>query len=389
MKVLIYTNEYPPFLGGLATTSHKLAIGFADSGMDLVVLAPGYSGEDSEFDRQLGARVVRIPGLGSSWIKYLPLVAFVLGWFYLLLTLSREKPDTVLFITEEAEAVGGCVPRYSFKPVVRVAGSGITTCFHGKKFTKKLMRWPLRRLYANAVRIIAVSNYTKGLLEGIGVPSEKITVIYNGVEDELLTTEPNQANIESLKETYGIIGNKPLLLTVARVLPRKGQDNVIRSMPMILDKYPETKYIVVGDGRYLESFKTLADELGVGDNVVFTGGVPHSKTVDFVDMCDLFVMPNRYWNNKVEGLPNALLEASARGKPILAGNHGGSVEAVENGVTGLLVDPESPGDIAMAIITLLDDRAKARRFGQNGRDLVQKRHTHRMMIEQYISQVAN
>ena len=119
----------------------------------------------------------------------MPYADIMLGWFSLMSALRNEKPDVVLFITEEAEAAGGLVPDISFVPVVRVAGSGITTCFYGNRIMKRLMKYPMRRLYRHAGSIIAVSRNTKGLLESIGVPEDKITVIYNGVGEEMLSKE--------------------------------------------------------------------------------------------------------------------------------------------------------------------------------------------------------
>ncbi|MEZ4547868.1 MAG: glycosyltransferase [Thermodesulfobacteriota bacterium] len=119
-----------------------------------------------------------------------------------------------------------------------------------------------------------------------------------------------------------------MLITVARVLPRKGQDTVIKALPAVLAEFPDTYYMIVGDGRYAQNFKELAESMGVSERVIFTGGVGHADVIDYFDLSDAFIMPNRYWNNKIEGLPNVLLEASARGKPVIAGNHGGSVEAV-------------------------------------------------------------
>ena len=157
MKTLIYTHEFPPFLGGLATTSFKLAKGLSESGIECAVLAPSYNGADNKIDDSLNINVHRIPALGSKWVKFVPFLGTLLGLIYLMFTARKEKPDAVLFITEEAETVGGLMPWFSFKPVVRVAGSGITTVFHGNKFSKKLMRLPMRRLYDEAGLIIAVS----------------------------------------------------------------------------------------------------------------------------------------------------------------------------------------------------------------------------------------
>lgn len=384
MKLLIYTHEFPPFLGGLATTSYKLAKGISESDVQVVVLAPSYSSDDKTVDQALDCRVVRAPGLGSKWIGVIPFLDIALGRWYLSKTLSEEQPDAVLFITEEAEAAGGNLSYYNFSPVVRIAGSGITTCFYGNKFLKKLMSRSMKKLYSKASIIIAVSHNTKELIESVGVPGDKIEVVYNGVEDYLLTEEPDLEKIDFLRNKYSIESGDKVLLTVARVLPRKGQDMVIKALPHVLKEYPGLKYLVVGDGRYRQRFSDIASELGVGDNVIFTGGVPHDEIISFIDMCDIFIMPNRFWNNKIEGLPNALIEASARKKPLIAGRHGGSVEAVQDGESGFLVDPESPEDIASAVIKILGDDRLAESMGEAGKENILKNHTESGMIKNYI-----
>lgn len=384
MKVLIYTHEFPPFLGGLATTSLKLARGISASGIETVVLAPSYGGKDSETDARLGCRIIRVPSLGSRWIKSLPFAQVLLGLFSLHSALGREKPDVVLFITEEAEAAGGLLPSISFTPVVRVAGSGITTCFYGKKLTKRLMKYPMRRLYKKAVSIVAVSRNTKGLLESVGVPGDSITVIYNGVGEEMLSRAPDQEKIQALRRKLGIGESASVIITIARVLPRKGQDMVIRALPIVKKEFPEVVYVVVGEGRFRKRFAGLAEETGVGGSVIFTGGISHEEITDYLDMADVFVMPSRDWDNKVEGLPNALLEASARARPVIAGKKGGSAEAVIDGITGILVDPESAAGIASAIGSLLRDPGRAGLMGENGRKMIKEKHTESGMIKKYV-----
>ncbi len=384
MKLIIYTHEFPPFLGGLATTSYKLAKGISESGIEVVVLAPSYSSKDKEVDEGLSCQVIRVQAIGKKWIKSIPFADILLGRLSLSSALSEQKPDAVLFITEEAEAAGGNLTSHEFSPIVRVAGSGITTCFYGNKFFKKLMRRPMKKLYDKASKIIAVSHNTKELIESVGVAGDKIEVVYNGVENCLLTKEPNLDLLHQLRHKFGIADDNRVLLTVARVLPRKGQDMVIKALPEVLREFPGLKYLVVGDGRYRENFSELAKELGVSESVVFTGGVPHDEIINFIDMCDIFIMPNRYWNNKIEGLPNALIEASAREKPLIAGNHGGSIEAVKNNISGLLVDPESPEDIASAITKILSDDELAHKMGKAGKENIIKNHTEEGMIKNYI-----
>ena len=384
MKLLLYTHEFPPFLGGLATTSYKLSKGIGSSDIEVVVLAPSYSSKDKIVDENMSCKVIRVPGLGARWVKMIPFLEIILGWIYLIRAIVSEKPNSVLFVTEEAEVAGGLLPFYFFNPIVRIAGSGITTCFYGKKFSKRMLQYPMRRLYNHASKIIAVSNNTKELVESVGVPEEKIEVVYNGVEDYMLTTSPNIKAINKLREKYDIGEGYKTLLTVARVLPRKGQDTVIKTLPLVLKEFPQLKYLIVGEGRYKKKFAELALEIGVSENVIFTGGVKHEEAVNFIDLSDIFIMPNRYWNNKIEGLPNSLIEASARGKPLIAGDHGGSKEAVKNNTTGLLVNPESVEDVAHAIITILKDENLALEMGKSGKENIIRFHTEEGMVENYI-----
>ena len=388
MKVLVYTHEFPPFLGGLATSSFKLVRGISERGLGVIALAPAYSSEDREIDETLNCKIIRIPFLGNSSIKKIPLMEYILGFISFFRTVAEEKPDVVLFITEEAETVGGLFPSFSFKPLVRVAGSGITTFFFSNDRSKRLLRFPIRRLYKNSRKIVAVSHSTRELLENIGISGDKIDVIYNGVERQMIEQKPNKQNLEQLKSKLGIADTDKVILTVARILPRKGQDMVIKALSKVKEKYPRLKYVVVGEGRYKEQFRKLAEDEKVKENVVFAGGVPHEKTIDYYDLCDIFVMPNRPWNNKVEGLPNALLEASARGKPTIAGAHGGSKEAIKHGITGYLVNPESIDEIADAMIILLDNVEKAQNMGKNGKEMIKQFFSEEIMIDSFLKLIS-
>ena len=224
-------------------------------------------------------------------------------------------------------------------------------------------------------------------MESVGVPGEKIEVVYNGVEDYLLSKEQDYQAVTELRDKYGISHEDKILITVARVLPRKGQDTVIKALPEVVAEFPNLKYLIVGEGRYRSQFSDLADKLGVSESVIFTGGVAHEDIINFIDLSDIFIMPNRYWNNKIEGLPNALIEASARGKPLIAGRHGGSVEAVQDNISGLLVDPESEQDVARAIIKILSDEGMAKEMGRAGKENVLSLHTEEGMIGNYISTI--
>lgn len=391
MRILIHTHEFPPFLGGLATTSYKLCRGLGNKeGIDVYILAPAYGKTDHDIDKELAGRIIRIPLLRSKVTKIIPVLYYIISSLYLFLTLKNIKPDAVLFITEEAEATGGIISLFAdFKAVPRVAGSGITTCFLSSRPLKRLLSYPMSRLYGKAEKIIAVSEYSRKLLEQVGVAKDKIVVINNGINDKLLSTAPDNSRIDKLREAYSINPSDNVLVTIARILPRKGQDNVIRALGLIGDKLGDFKYLIVGTGRYEAEFKELTRSLGLEDRIIFTGGVDHDEIIHYLDLCNVFVHANRFWNNKVEGLPNAVLEASARSKPVIVGNDSGSVESVIDGKTGILVDGTNIEQIADAIEKIFTDPGPAEHMGIRGKNMIEESFTEERMIDNYYGFLKN
>ncbi|HEX3036797.1 MAG TPA: glycosyltransferase family 4 protein, partial [Thermodesulfobacteriota bacterium] len=188
MKVLIYTHEFPPFLGGLATTSHKIAKGFAEAGLNVTVLAPQYSEGNRELDNGFNFRVIRMSRLARNHGVPSP-VKEATGFLSLSRTLSELTPDVVFFITREAHIAGGLLSSFPFKVVIRVAGYEAIRYLLGKKFSNRLLGFPMKRLYMKAHKIISPSYSTVELLERGGIPRDKSEVIYNGVNSDMLSQE--------------------------------------------------------------------------------------------------------------------------------------------------------------------------------------------------------
>ena len=147
---------------------------------------------------------------------------------------------------------------------------------------------------------------------------------------------------------------------------------VIRSLPILMERVPDFIYLIVGDGPYRGVLEGVAKELGVSDRVIFTGKVPDEDIPDIHALSDVFVMPSREHleEDSVEGFGMVFLEANACNKPVIGGRAGGVPEAIEEGVTGLLVDPHSPKEIAEALALLLTDHDFAHRLGTQGRSRV-------------------
>ena len=386
MKALIYTHEFPPFQGGLATTSYKLAKGFQKAGVVTTVLAPTYSKKDGIADRNFDFTVNRMGSLSKNHGVPSP-VREIVGLLSLSKYLSTHTPDVLLLITREAHLVGGIAlnPR-KYKIIVRAAGYEANRFLLGKKWKNKLQGLLMNRLYTRADKIIGPSNSTKQLFSDSGILNSKLKVIHNGISKNLILREANRAEVELLRKKYNIGNSDKVILTVSRLVQGKGQDKVIEALSIVREKHENFKYVIVGEGSYGKALNELVRSKQLRDKVVFAGPVRHEEVWNFYDLCDVFTMVNRTISSKenIEGLPNVLIEAAARGKPIITGMDGGSAEAVEHGETGYVANGNDTGQMARYIIELLSDENKSREFGAKGKQKILDEFTEEGMIERYL-----
>jgi Glycosyltransferase len=267
-----------------------------------------------------------------------------------------------------------------------VAGYEAIRYLLGRRVSRRLLGLPMKRLYMRAHKIISPSHSTKELLEKAGLPEEKLEVIHNGVKPDMLSREPNPDALEKLRREFSIRSGEKVILTVARLVPGKGQDAVIKALPKVVKEYNQVKYLIVGEGGHERELKDLADRERVRSKVVFAGPVSHNGVTNFYDLCDLFIMPNKTIKEKenIEGLPNVILEAASREKPIIAGTPGGGKEVVQHGKTGYIVDGENIDEIAEYVLDLLKNDEKSRVFGTLGRRRIEENFTEEKMINRYL-----
>jgi phosphatidylinositol alpha-1,6-mannosyltransferase len=160
-----------------------------------------------------------------------------------------------------------------------------------------------------------------------------------------------------------------VILTVGNLVARKGHDTTICALPRLLQRVPDVTYLIVGDGPNLNQLETLATRLGVRNRVIFAGRMADEVLAEVYALCDVFVMSSRVNLDEkdVEGFGIVFLEASACAKPVIGGRSGGVPEAIVDGVTGLLIDPNDPRQLSDTIALLLTDREFANRLGEQGR----------------------
>ena len=209
-----------------------------------------------------------------------------------------------------------------------------------------------RRSVESATMVTTVSRYTRRrLLHWVGIDPARVKVLPNTVDPQY---RPGPKPCYLL-ERHAAVGKK-VLMTVSRLsmLERyKGHDRVIRTLPRVLGRHPDTIYLIVGDGDDRPRLESLAVECGVTKNVQFTGSVPPEELPDYFRLADVFVMPSAG-----EGFGIVFLEAMATGVSVIGGNKDGSPDALCDGALGTLVDPENGEELASAILAALDDPAR-------------------------------
>ena len=358
-RILLVTNDFPPRRGGIQSYLEQFANRLAATGEhQLVVYAPRWKGAQ-EYDRAAPFPVVRHPGT---------LMLPQPGVDRRMRGLIREHGiETVWF--------GAAAPLALLGPRARDAGAQrILACTHGHEVGWSMLpgaRSALRRIGDSADVITYISRYTRGRVASAFGPRARLEHLPPGVDTDRF--EPDSVSRAELRARYRL-GRRPVVVCISRLVPRKGQDMLIRAWPDIRRRVDDAALVIVGGGPYAERLHRLVAECGVESDVVFTGGVPGEELPGHYAMADVFAMPCRTRGGglDVEGLGIVFLEASATGIPVVAGDSGGAPETVRDGETGRVVDGRSHGQIVEAISDLLADPVAARRMGQAGRDWIRR-----------------
>ena len=196
----------------------------------------------------------------------------------------------------------------------------------------------------------------------------RLVKIAPGIDTEHFA--PDSGSIQ-LRRELGLI-DKKVIVSVGRLVHRKGQDFLIQSLPAILEKHPTAHILMVGEGPYRKDLTKMVEKLKLSQSVTFIGRIQYKDLPRYICAGDIFAMPSRsrLAGLEVEGLGIVYLEASSCALPVVAGRSGGAPDAVEEGITGFSVDGTSTAEISSAIIKLLDDPVKAKAMGAAGRSWI-------------------
>jgi phosphatidylinositol alpha-1,6-mannosyltransferase len=358
-KTLIVTNDFPPRPGGIQAFVHSMAVRM-DPGQVVVYASTWKDGSEvAAFDAEQPFPVVRDR---TSMLLPTPRVT------RRATELLREHGcGSVLF--------GAAAPLALMAPALRKAGArrlvGMTHGHEAAWAQLPASRQLLRRIGEGTDTITYLGEYTRSRIAAALTPAAAARMVRlpPGVDEK--TFHPASGG-DAVRARLGLT-DRPVVVCVSRLVPRKGQDTLILALPRILREVPDAVLLIVGGGPYADDLKQLAVRTGVDASVRFTGAVPWAELPAHYGAGDVFAMPCRTRRRglDVEGLGIVYLEASATGLPVVAGDSGGAPDAVLDGETGWVVPGGSPAPTADRIVTLLADPELRRRMGDRGRQWVE------------------
>lgn len=371
-RTLVVTNDFGPRTGGIESFVNALV---ERAPRDSVVVHACRQDGDQEYDAQLlartGVRVVRDP-----MKMLLPTPA-----------LARRVAKTARQFECTSAWFGAAAPLGLLTPALRRAGitRAIATT-HGHEV------WWAR------------SPGTKQLLHRIGEVTDVVTYLGEYTRERIGLALSDQARSRMVKLTPGVdellfrpgldsaeirqrlgFQDRPLIVTVGRLTPRKGQDRLIEALPHIRKRVGDAALLICGEGPYRARLEAKIRELNLSEHVRMVGRVPLPDLPHYLSAGQVFAMPsrNRHAGLEVEGLGIVYLEASACGIPVIAGNSGGAPDTVREGITGFVVDGQDQLGLVERSVTLLEDQSLAKKMGAAGRAFVEEKWRWDEIVKQH------
>lgn len=372
-KILLVTLEFPPKHGGV---SYQLFNQMSQFPPDkIVVLTPKSEGGNQNFpyptfrDKIISTNPI-------IWPKWIFLVPKIYG------LVRKHQIEKIL--AGQILPIGTAallIKKLSGIPfAVYVYGLDLLTS-RGSTRKSRL----IKSILVNAELIIANSNYTKQLVEKILGHAEKCIVSYpcpNFSQKDIKSSD----QIMDFKIKNNLSGRR-ILLTVGNLVYRKNHDSIIRSLIKLISLFPNILYLIVGQGPERSHLEDSVETLNLSQHVRFVGGVPSHDLPFYYQSADVFVMPSREIKDNqgkcldIEGFGMVFLEANVFGRPVIGGKNGGQPEAIEDNITGFLVNPEDTALLIEKISLLLNDQALAMKIGSQGQQRIKKQFQWQIQAE--------
>ena len=385
INTIIISQNFPPIEGGIQTYMYELAKNWKLG--DVKVLCELVKDEPTT---QITPYVIsRVNNQKVSFLKSITTIASILFFkkkitylkiiLFFLLCLNRNILTKIVQLTnklselidDNCQYVVQCSKPLHIGVVGLVAkavyGFPLITYIHGTELNTYKKKYMINLLYKfvmkNSNFVFSNSNYTKDLAVKMGAQDKNIIVQNLGANINNFFPKDTK---EKICDKYKINKKCNILLTVSHLIERKGHIIVIQALKILLSKGYDIHYLIIGQGDYKFRIQEEINNLSLQNHVTLAGFVESNQMIDYMNSCDIFVMPNKQVGPDFEGFGIVFLEANACKKPVIGGKSGGVPDAVLDGITGLLVNPHNVDEIANKIELLISDTEFAQKLAENG-----------------------
>lgn len=362
-KTLILTENFPPLSGGSGRWFWEL---YSRLPKNKYLIVADSSDDAIEFDKTHDLNVIRMPLKSKEWgFKSLQGLMFYFKCVWLLRKIIKQHHITHIHtgrVIHEGVTAWLISLFTNIQYISYVHGEDVETAAMSGEHN--LM---VKHVCKRAQMIICNSHNSANILQRLGYANmEKIQVLHPGVDSTLFVpAEPDN----QFKEKMGWL-NKKVIITVGRLQQRKGQDRMIEAMSSVVQQHPDALYAVIGRGECKDLLLSLIEKYQLQKNVQLLDEISDAQMIQCYQQCDLFILPNRTIDNDIEGFGMVLVEAQACGKPVLAGDSGGTKETMRLNESGEIIDCTDSEIIARKINQYLDNPNQLSQMGQVGRDHV-------------------
>ncbi len=369
-RTFLITDEFPPIQTGIARLMGEIAQRYPAGEL---VVSTGQHRDSLETDARLPAGMIdRLP-VPSRGLRTLP---GLLLWSRRAAALARHRRPGFIWsdsIRPCAYAAKWVHERVRIPYGVLVHGGDLLAELH-RVHHSRFARRTARALMGSAAAVVANSQWTREQAQKV-LRELGLDPLADGVRVVPLGTDPERfrpgMDTREVRARYRL-GDDRWVISVGRLEPYKGIDVALRAVARLRRDGTAVSYLVVGAGKKRAAFRQLAAELGIGDAVRFIGSVPDGDLPALYNVAEAYLgVSRRTGHTRVEGFGVALAEASACALPVVAGRSGGLAEAVKEGETGFVVEPDDPAAVAAALGRVVTDQLLARRLGQAGRKAVE------------------
>lgn len=378
-RTFLITDEFPPIQTGVARLMGEIARRYPSGEL---VVSTGQHRDSLETDGRFASGIVdRLP-VPSRGLKTLP---GLLLWSRRVAALARQNRPGFLW----SDSIRPCA--YPAKWVhervrvpygVLVHGGDLLAELH-RVHHSRFARRTARALLGSAAAIVANSQWTREQAQKV-LRELGLDPLAEGVRVVPLGTDPEQfrpgLDTREVRARYRLADDR-WVISVGRLEPYKGVDVALEAIARLRRAGTAVNYLVVGSGKKRSAYRRLAAQLGIGDAVRFLGSIPDAELPALYNVAHVCLgVSRRTGHTRVEGFGIALAEASACGLPVVAGRSGGLAEAVRDGETGFVVEPDDTEAVAAALSRVLDDQLLARRLGQAGRKAIETQYNWERVI---------